>query len=504
MSTEEVVTSAERLWRVIGGADKGGILVRRDKALNSPEADQRLATGSLVLNLELLGGRLRYQLVNGFGPKEGWVSLTLKEKTLLEPVELSPELLKLNQSKSTASQNQELSLDQLERYTERQAKLAQAGGQEEVNLRSAVEDLLAFAKDRSVRKRVIGFIARLLQQALGNEWDVAIPCLCWPLALTSWASSLQDVEYYPISAVKRLLVLVAGFGGSHIDDLQPAVEHWTTQYGADVICWGPSLVASTDQLNVVLDKLLKVLTPEQPVIIHFCSDGGFASVRNLVRMWHEHVLNGGTQISPHDVIQCVVSDSACLGRGSLGLIRDGYYCDPAHREYEQEVLRSGQDPSLEAAPYLMEAGLRMLLYYGTCNASFEEPAASYCRAMMSYKTWKCQCLEPAGLQHTLLPTIEDIFLGIPILIITSKTDAIVQVALSMFMADCFRKLPGRAQALFKRWPSAGEDLLGEDGLGVHTLVFEKTPHCKGFVLNAKEYWNAADRLAQACLGLRGW
>lgn len=72
-------------WEVVGGADKGGILVREGQDLKSPQAPERLATGSVVDQLELIGDRLHYRLVSGGGQAEGWVSLKLSGKDLLVP-----------------------------------------------------------------------------------------------------------------------------------------------------------------------------------------------------------------------------------------------------------------------------------------------------------------------------------------------------------------------------------------------------------------------------------
>jgi len=70
-------------WEVVGGVDKGGIMVREGCDLKSPAASDRLATGSMVEELELVGERLHYRLVTGKGPDKGWVSLRIGGKDLL-------------------------------------------------------------------------------------------------------------------------------------------------------------------------------------------------------------------------------------------------------------------------------------------------------------------------------------------------------------------------------------------------------------------------------------
>jgi len=71
-------------WEVVGGGDKGGIIVRQGKELASPQERQRLATGAIVETIEQEGDRLHYALLQGDGPRKGWVSIRLKDKVLLE------------------------------------------------------------------------------------------------------------------------------------------------------------------------------------------------------------------------------------------------------------------------------------------------------------------------------------------------------------------------------------------------------------------------------------
>lgn len=73
------------IWEVIGsGGGAGGIKVRTGKDLGSREAHGgRLATGSLVAELELSEDRLRFTRVTGSGPNQGWVSLKAKGVDLL-------------------------------------------------------------------------------------------------------------------------------------------------------------------------------------------------------------------------------------------------------------------------------------------------------------------------------------------------------------------------------------------------------------------------------------
>mmetsp|Transcript_136023 Transcript_136023/g.302938 ORF Transcript_136023/g.302938 Transcript_136023/m.302938 type:complete len:468 (+) Transcript_136023:91-1494(+) len=71
-------------WKVIGGDKTGGILVRVGQELDSEKETSRLSTGAIVEELDLEGERLRYELISGEGPTEGWVSLNIGAKILLE------------------------------------------------------------------------------------------------------------------------------------------------------------------------------------------------------------------------------------------------------------------------------------------------------------------------------------------------------------------------------------------------------------------------------------
>eukprot|EP00413_Alexandrium_margalefii_P050036 CAMPEP_0204610872 /NCGR_PEP_ID=MMETSP0661-20131031/61730_1 /ASSEMBLY_ACC=CAM_ASM_000606 /TAXON_ID=109239 /ORGANISM="Alexandrium margalefi, Strain AMGDE01CS-322" /LENGTH=736 /DNA_ID=CAMNT_0051622699 /DNA_START=74 /DNA_END=2286 /DNA_ORIENTATION=- len=81
-----------QMWEVVGGADKGGILVREGKATASAQLPERLSTGALVEELEPVAqDRLHYKLVTGTGPVEGWVSIKLPGKDLLVKTDKRPE-----------------------------------------------------------------------------------------------------------------------------------------------------------------------------------------------------------------------------------------------------------------------------------------------------------------------------------------------------------------------------------------------------------------------------
>ncbi|CAE7657715.1 Aasdhppt [Symbiodinium pilosum] len=71
-------------WTVVGGAEKGGILVRRGQELTSQAVTDRLSTGAEVEELHICGERLHFRRITGSGPEEGWVSVRTSGKQLLQ------------------------------------------------------------------------------------------------------------------------------------------------------------------------------------------------------------------------------------------------------------------------------------------------------------------------------------------------------------------------------------------------------------------------------------
>jgi len=72
-----------QVWKVVGGSDKGGIIVREGQKLDSLLLPERVSTNALLEEVQLKGERLNYKLMEGTGPAEGWVSLKVSGKELL-------------------------------------------------------------------------------------------------------------------------------------------------------------------------------------------------------------------------------------------------------------------------------------------------------------------------------------------------------------------------------------------------------------------------------------
>jgi len=72
----------EGVWLVVGGAGKGGIVVRTGAEFWATEL-ARLETGALVREIQREGERILYKKITGKGPDIGWISLAFKGKPLL-------------------------------------------------------------------------------------------------------------------------------------------------------------------------------------------------------------------------------------------------------------------------------------------------------------------------------------------------------------------------------------------------------------------------------------
>eukprot|EP00406_Dinophysis_acuminata_P015208 CAMPEP_0179342464 /NCGR_PEP_ID=MMETSP0797-20121207/70418_1 /TAXON_ID=47934 /ORGANISM="Dinophysis acuminata, Strain DAEP01" /LENGTH=213 /DNA_ID=CAMNT_0021056675 /DNA_START=36 /DNA_END=675 /DNA_ORIENTATION=+ len=70
---------------VVGGEDRGGIVVRREEDTDSTMYGTRLKTGAKVRAREDVtkGFRLKYELIDGEGPEFGWVSTAVGSKKLM-------------------------------------------------------------------------------------------------------------------------------------------------------------------------------------------------------------------------------------------------------------------------------------------------------------------------------------------------------------------------------------------------------------------------------------
>eukprot|EP00811_Abedinium_folium_P033454 NODE_6416_length_1674_cov_5.192631.p1 GENE.NODE_6416_length_1674_cov_5.192631~~NODE_6416_length_1674_cov_5.192631.p1 ORF type:complete len:252 (-),score=71.38 NODE_6416_length_1674_cov_5.192631:565-1320(-) len=78
-------TRTRAKYKVIGGADRGGIIVRAEADTRSQQLG-RLEHGAIVSQLDYVNDRMRYLKIKGQGPLSGWVSVEYQGMDLLEPL----------------------------------------------------------------------------------------------------------------------------------------------------------------------------------------------------------------------------------------------------------------------------------------------------------------------------------------------------------------------------------------------------------------------------------
>lgn len=75
------------IWVVVGGAGKGGVLVRSGEALDSRPFPSKLVTGSKIEEIEIIGNRFHYRRLRGDGPDFGWINMSLHNRPLIQLLE---------------------------------------------------------------------------------------------------------------------------------------------------------------------------------------------------------------------------------------------------------------------------------------------------------------------------------------------------------------------------------------------------------------------------------
>lgn len=83
-------SNSGKVWIVTGGGDKGGIVVRNGQDTNSAQLDSRLGTGAIVEQMDREGDRLKFEKMIGSGPDIGWISISFKNKPIVEPLWFVP------------------------------------------------------------------------------------------------------------------------------------------------------------------------------------------------------------------------------------------------------------------------------------------------------------------------------------------------------------------------------------------------------------------------------
>ncbi|CAL1168688.1 unnamed protein product [Cladocopium goreaui] len=501
----------EQLYAAHEGTETEAIdSIPTGRDLTSPELPERLQTQSIVEELEVVGTRFHYQLQRGRGPNSGWISSKLKGRPLLVRADVRdtgkhlgnnapiPELLYVQGSEKHGTLREvQGTLDDLEQGVLKHLEGNPSAASKQ--FQGLLEDMLFLAWRRENRQRVLLFLGKQLEFCSKKpQLKEAARIICEELCLVSWASSMVDVEYYSFRDEQSPLVLLCGFGGSHLDDLQPAIEHWTEK-GFGVLAFGPARLGREDMLDLIHAKLLE-LSRGRSVFVHLFSDGGFGFARALLSMWDESWRKQQTQEDPHLALKCIICDGAGL------LPHEDVPIDPTD-ESPVEPLQpeaTGNSEALKqmtftALAFFTGCGLNMLMNFGACQAFHEEPANSFGKTLVESANSGQLAGKLSSAPRGPLLGIWRLLREVPVLLIASKGDRVVPLERSLSLVTWFRKLPERQLVQGQRWKETS--ILEEDGMAVHTLILEKALHCKAMTSHAVEYWEAVDDLAN-CDGLR--
>jgi [acyl-carrier-protein] S-malonyltransferase len=182
------------MWEVVGGADKGGILVREGEAVGTPAAKERLSTGALIEEVELKGERLSYKLVTGTGPEVGWISIKLPGKDLAVPTLKKPR----GPPPTKVGPNDEEPLPI--------ALFFPGQGSQYVKMMEGVQDIPAVQKMLATAKEILGW--DVLELCLnGPESKLEETKYCQPCMFVAGLAGLEKLKAEKPEAVTRASVM---------------------------------------------------------------------------------------------------------------------------------------------------------------------------------------------------------------------------------------------------------------------------------------------------------
>lgn len=340
----------QQLWRVVGGGDKGGIVVRIGCGLQSALLDGRLSTGAVVRQLSLYQGRLNYELVKGDGPDEGWVSLKFKDTDLLvksDGSDAAPEPAQKPDEKKEGAGGGEATSGKLPTRPPKPTRGNTVPLEDFVAKLGAIEKTLESADEDRIREAMDELVLCLVTASEDRAWRYA--CM-WArkvieihTAIRKKTSPLLPKPWYQFyDGLQRALLVegmgmdvvqpsdpftgqvfcVFGYGGSRLEDLTDVAQFYSRNYPGAliVICIANrdaisrAMVAETLELavNAWADK--PDVTPS--LVIHLFSNMGIMAWNELLGMWMDQVdspdesrLRG--KVPPmQKVLRALIADSA--------------------------------------------------------------------------------------------------------------------------------------------------------------------------------------------------
>jgi len=309
----------QQLWRVIGGGDKGGIVVRIGCGLQSALLDGRLSTGAIVRQLSLFQGRLNYELVKGDGPEEGWVSLKFKDTDLLvksDGSDADPEPPRKLEVKKEGAGGGAVASAKLPTRPPKRTRDNKVALEDYVAKLGASEKILESADEERIREA----LDELTMCCVTASPDLAGRYACmWARKLTEMAAAIRlektsvlpkaFVQFHnslqqtlsvdgmgmdvvqPSEPFTGQAFFIFGYGGSRLEDLKDAGQFYSKNYpGALVVtCIAAKDAISMGMIAEVLELVVNAWADKPDVtpslVIHLFSNMGAMAWNALLRMW---------------------------------------------------------------------------------------------------------------------------------------------------------------------------------------------------------------------------
>eukprot|EP00933_Yihiella_yeosuensis_P005840 TRINITY_DN110431_c0_g1_i1.p1 TRINITY_DN110431_c0_g1~~TRINITY_DN110431_c0_g1_i1.p1 ORF type:complete len:435 (+),score=132.71 TRINITY_DN110431_c0_g1_i1:63-1307(+) len=187
-----------QMWEIVGGSEKGGIIVRQGEDLKSAELQERISTGALVQELALKGSRLHYKKVTGTGPEEGWVSLKLKSADLVVKTD--------KQAPAAAGQDKPTGVGPQGEAPLPVGILFPGQGSQYVKMLSNVQDMPAVKEMLEKSKAILGY--DILELCLnGPEEKLEETKHCQPAMFIGGLAGLEKLRADKPEAVSRASVM---------------------------------------------------------------------------------------------------------------------------------------------------------------------------------------------------------------------------------------------------------------------------------------------------------
>jgi len=182
-------------WEIVGGADKGGILVREGSEKDSPQTDARLSTNAIVEEIELKGDRLNYKLCDGTGPNQGWVAIKITGKDLAVKTDKKPACFKLPEKVGSKDES-----------PVKVALLFPGQGSQYVKMLEGVKDMPAVKQMLEKSNDILGY--DILQICLeGPESKLEETRYCQPAMFIAGLAAIEKLRADKPEAVERCAVM---------------------------------------------------------------------------------------------------------------------------------------------------------------------------------------------------------------------------------------------------------------------------------------------------------